>query len=386
MAPKSIFYAWQTDCDVNLNRNFIEDCLRRAIKKLNRENLSDLVIDRDTKNVPGMPDIGLTILEKITKSSVVVADLSIINPAVVRRVDERPVSNPNALFELGCAIGKLGTTAVVGIINSARGNVEDLPFDLRSKRLLIYKLEAGDDKTEVRTMLVGDLANAIRGCLGDTEEAQIQQNSSIHDALVEIQLFGTEIDEWYGIRNLPKVIQDHSVSVREVGVLVQKSGYSDGILGMVNWLTRNMESASTLQLTEENWPAIKSHVASAGHNAELILRLINYKYEQASHDQSVAWVVAMPALIDQWLANVESETLRVTDLDRLSHKLRRMAFNSLLPQHPKFGAGLSEISLDFRRHFLHLAKNEQTPNEAMDHFRDIRARLSQLIANYSPLP
>jgi hypothetical protein len=101
MASRNIFYSWQTDSDERFNRYFIEDCLKRAIRKLNREDLSDLVIDRDTKNIPGMPDIGHTILEKIAKSAVVVADLTLINPAAVRRPDERPVSNPNVLFELG---------------------------------------------------------------------------------------------------------------------------------------------------------------------------------------------------------------------------------------------------------------------------------------------
>jgi len=115
VAQRNIFYSWQSDTDKNLNRYFIEDCLKRAIKKLKQEDLFDLVIDRDTKNVPGMPDIGHTILEKITKSAVVVADLTFINPAAVRRSDERPVSNPNVLFELGYALGALSANAMIGV-------------------------------------------------------------------------------------------------------------------------------------------------------------------------------------------------------------------------------------------------------------------------------
>ena len=41
MAPRSIFYSWQTDSSHRFNRYFIEDCLKRAIKQLNREDLSD---------------------------------------------------------------------------------------------------------------------------------------------------------------------------------------------------------------------------------------------------------------------------------------------------------------------------------------------------------
>jgi hypothetical protein len=142
MAARNVFYSWQTDSDKRFNRNFIEDCLKRAIRKLNREDLSDLVIDRDTKNVPGMPDIGHTILEKIAASAVVVADLTLINPATVRRPDERPVSNPNVLFELGYAFGKLGPKVMVGVFNETSGEIDELPFDVRPKRLLPYRLGA----------------------------------------------------------------------------------------------------------------------------------------------------------------------------------------------------------------------------------------------------
>lgn len=173
---QNIFYSWQTDTNESLNRYFIEDCLKRAIKKLNREDLSDLVIDRDTKNVPGMPDIGHTILEKITKSTVVVADLTIINPSSVRRPQERPVSNPNVLFELGYAFGTLGPKAMVGVFNTTSGKIEELPFDLRPKRLMTYRLAVGDDKVGVRMKLVNDLTDAIRQCLGDTEDDQIRRS------------------------------------------------------------------------------------------------------------------------------------------------------------------------------------------------------------------
>jgi hypothetical protein len=42
MASRNVFYSWQTDSDESFNRYFIEDCVKRAIRKLNREDLSDL--------------------------------------------------------------------------------------------------------------------------------------------------------------------------------------------------------------------------------------------------------------------------------------------------------------------------------------------------------
>jgi len=179
VATRNVFYSWQSDSEVRFNRYFIEDCLKRAIKKLNRTDLSELVIDRDTKNVAGMPDIGQTILEKIKKSWVVVADLSIINPAAVRRNDERPVSNPNVLFELGYAFGVLGSPAMVGVFNTTSGVVEDLPFDLRPKRTMTYHLGEGDDKPKVRAKLVDDFAESIKLALGESEVDQIRWNSRV---------------------------------------------------------------------------------------------------------------------------------------------------------------------------------------------------------------
>jgi len=231
MAPRNVFYAWQTDSDECCNRYFIEDCLKRAIRTLNRGDLSDLVIDRDTKNVPGMPDIGHTILEKIAKSVVVVADLTLINPTAVRRPDERPVSNPNVLFELGDAFGTLGPQAMVGVFNTTSGEIEELPFDLRPKRLMTYRLAAGDNKAEVRTKLVDALAAAIKQCLGDTEDEQIRRNSRIHRVLSELWLFGTAIEEWYGIKNLPEIIQNRLTEARELPDLMSRNSYSDDALG-----------------------------------------------------------------------------------------------------------------------------------------------------------
>src|SRR5690349_21804015 len=115
MVKRSIFYSWEDDHDGKLNRYFIQDCVERSVKLLNREDeLDELVVDRDTKNVAGMPDIGRTVLEKIEKAAVVIADLTIINASHLRRPKERPVSNPNVLFELGYAFGKLGEGRLVG--------------------------------------------------------------------------------------------------------------------------------------------------------------------------------------------------------------------------------------------------------------------------------
>jgi len=79
----NIFYSWQSDISPKLNRNFIEDALKKAIKKLGQditiqEALRDekLKFDKDTKDVPGIPPIVDVILEKITTCGVFIPDLT----------------------------------------------------------------------------------------------------------------------------------------------------------------------------------------------------------------------------------------------------------------------------------------------------------------------
>jgi hypothetical protein len=382
MSQQNIFYSWQTDSDKRLNRYFIEDCLKQAIRKLNREDLSNLVIDRDTKNVSGMPDIGNTILEKITKSAVVVADLTLINPAAVRRPDERPVANPNVLFELGFAFGVLGSKTIIGVINTSFGEIEELPFDLRPKRLMTYRLTPDDDKAGVREKLVDALASAIMQCLGDTEDEQIRRNSRIHEVLSELWLFGTEIGDWYEIENLRKVIQNNLTIGQELPSLMVQSNYSNAVLNLTSHLISNLESAAILALNEENWPVIKQLIASAGNDASLIHGLLKYKTSQMYHDDLVRRIAAMPAELDEHIEGLQTGQLRRLDLEDLAYELRKLAFKSLAPQHPQFAIGLKEISLDFRQHVLRWAKNTPRKDEAISAVQDIRKRLGQLIDKY----
>ncbi|MCB9078558.1 MAG: hypothetical protein H6631_13240 [Anaerolineaceae bacterium] len=382
MNQQNIFYSWQTDTNESLNRYFIEDCLKRAIKKLNREDLSDLVIDRDTKNVPGMPDIGHTILEKITKSTVVVADLTIINPSSVRRPQERPVSNPNVLFELGYAFGTLGPKAMVGVFNTTSGKIEELPFDLRPKRLMTYRLAVGDDKVGVRMKLVNDLTDAIRQCLGDTEDDQIRRISRIYGVLSELWLFGTEIDEWYGIKSLLEVIQRQLAAAQELPALMVKSSFSDDALGRVNYIIGSLESAATIVLNEENWPKIKDHISSAANTINIILHFQRIKIDPSYHDELVRRTAAIPAELDEYLENLQNGELHRLDLEKLAHELRLIAFKPLVPQHPHFTVELKEISLDFRLNILRWAKNTPKNVEAIEVVKDIRGRLAQLISKY----
>src|SRR6266478_5057214 len=133
----TVFYSWQSDLPNATNRGLILDALERAAKKIRTDDAVTVepVLDRDTQNVPGAPDIAHTIFEKIEKAAAFVADVSIINQGL-----GRPTPNPNVLIELGYALKTLRNARTILVANTANGPVESLPFDLRTKRVLTYHL------------------------------------------------------------------------------------------------------------------------------------------------------------------------------------------------------------------------------------------------------
>ncbi len=179
----TVFYSWQSDLPNATNRGFIQEVLERAVKTIRGDDslAVDPVLDRDTQNVPGAPDIAHTIFQKIEKAAAFVADVSIINPGL-----GRPTPNPNVLIEAGYALKTLGAPRTVLVANTANGPVESLPFDLRAKRVLTYHLPAGaTDKPEQRKGLQGALEFALRAILADARLPQFPAPPSAADKAVE---------------------------------------------------------------------------------------------------------------------------------------------------------------------------------------------------------
>lgn len=162
-----VFYSWQSDLDSKYNRNFIKDCLERAIKKINKDlDLEEAVrLDQDTKDVAGSPDIANTIYAKIRESDVFVGDVSFIG----KTASEKHCSNPNVLIELGYALSSLTDICIINLMNTSYGAPDgNLPFDLAHKRWPItYSLcdENVADKPRVRNALVDQLEKAIKPIL-----------------------------------------------------------------------------------------------------------------------------------------------------------------------------------------------------------------------------
>jgi hypothetical protein len=162
-----VFYSWQSDLENKYNRNFIKDCLERAINNINKDlDLEEAVrLDQDTKDVTGSPDIANTIYAKIRKSDVFVGDVSFIG----KTESGKHCSNPNVLIELGYALSSLKDICIINLMNEAYGSPSgNLPFDLVHKRWPItYNLSEANsrEKANIRSTLVGNLENAIKPIL-----------------------------------------------------------------------------------------------------------------------------------------------------------------------------------------------------------------------------
>lgn len=152
---RTIFYSWQNDLDSKTHRYFIEKCLKKALADLEKDAAIYMSYDRDTKGINGSPDITATIFDKIDKCVLFVCDISIVNS----NADGRKVPNPNVLVELGYAASKLGWDRIICLFDGNTGNIEDLPFDLRQKRVTPFYPDRKNELSRVSKILGVNIAD-----------------------------------------------------------------------------------------------------------------------------------------------------------------------------------------------------------------------------------
>lgn len=196
-----VFYSWQSDLPSRGNRGLINDALERAIRSIAADDDAALepVLDRDTANLDGAPDIVHSILAKISAADVFVADVSIVNAG-----SSRPSPNPNVLIELGYAAAELGWENVILIQNTAFGGPDLLPFDLRGRRVITYSLDAETVPAETRGLLQGRLEGALRSTLSPSAASGLPS--------------GRDAKLWWGVwSNRIGEFLEQTLFVREVG-------------------------------------------------------------------------------------------------------------------------------------------------------------------------
>src|SRR5436853_856022 len=122
-----VFWSWQDDLDKTHNKHFIHDCLKKAVKQIskNRNSVIIPVVDRDTKNKTGSPNIVSTVFSKIKDCQAFVADISIVADIPnIADGERRSFPNPNVLIELGYAWNSVGEAHVLLVVNKAFAEVE----------------------------------------------------------------------------------------------------------------------------------------------------------------------------------------------------------------------------------------------------------------------
>jgi hypothetical protein len=193
-----IFYSWQSDQPNRTNRRLILSALEGAAKDIQSDDsiAVEPVVDRDTFGEPGSPDIAATILRKIDGATAFVCDVSI----VCRPVNGRPCPNPNVLIELGYGLKSIGTERLVLVFNTAYGEVSELPFDLRFKRVMTYQMPQDGEPNQIRKELRRRLKDALHVIFMHIEEttdgeAKSAYLSSLNQVLTKIILFGEESRE-----------------------------------------------------------------------------------------------------------------------------------------------------------------------------------------------
>ena len=178
----TIFYSWQSD--LRETRSVIEWALQGAVRNLNRRHKLEEArrVDQDTAGIAGWPDIASTILRKIEECEVFVADLTPINgPEYYSRL----TPNPNVMLELGYALATgMGRTRIICIVNEAylpKGDLKELPFDVRGSRPIVFRLEDAEtrgaergredpERSAARRDLAGKLERAVRASLDAVAE------------------------------------------------------------------------------------------------------------------------------------------------------------------------------------------------------------------------
>lgn len=172
-----IFYSWQSDLPGNNNRNLIQSSIEKAVKNLNKKAIA-ISADRDTAGKLGTPDIVETIFNKIDEADIFIADISIIN----KDSSAKKTPNPNVLLELGYAAKAMGWDRIICIINSDYGIHEELPFDLRTRRIYSYSpsnSEKSGIKSEISRIIEKTVEALISNEMLPKQSFEVQENKAL---------------------------------------------------------------------------------------------------------------------------------------------------------------------------------------------------------------
>ena len=178
-----VFYCWQDQLEKKIHRFLIRDALNAAIAAV-QDTLPDgldctITSDSDTANRAGSVAIFDTILEKICKSTIVIAD---VTPVLKIKKQKLYFPNPNVMMEIGYAAKTLGWSKVNCVYNDADCTPEHLPFDIRHRRLTGYTCKDAASKNEALKKLTGTLVAVITAAIQEIDRGDFNESLSSRDA------------------------------------------------------------------------------------------------------------------------------------------------------------------------------------------------------------
>lgn len=245
---KNIFYSWQSDLPNNINRGFIESSIQAAIQQLSKEDIHlEIAIDRDTSGVPGTPDITNEIFDKISDSHIFIADISFIDA----KNEKRRFCNPNVLIELGYAAKVIGWDSIICVFNSQFGTVEELPFDLRHRRPLQYKISNPEDKSKDRESLKKQFAEAITAILNKQthrdaiiEYIKLQLDNEILSIGNHVKKILYGYDKYFELNDFMRILDLTKYEIKNVFEKTEFLGFQiikdwDGYIGNLKKIIEN---------------------------------------------------------------------------------------------------------------------------------------------------
>lgn len=225
---KRIFYSWQSDLPNNTNRGFINNAIDKAINEITSDDSFLLIpfLDRDTAGLTGSPDISASIFEKIDNSSVFICDVSIING---QDNNSRLTPNPNVLIELGYAISKLNWNKIILVLNEEYGSVESLPFDLRGRKVLTYKISSDSnnkaaERKKVSAILKHGISEILQGLIGNETE-KTKENIIAKNQNQDSQITQHAKSKLSAIKSISYVSQKNEAAIAGAGKYIKMNRY-----------------------------------------------------------------------------------------------------------------------------------------------------------------
>ncbi len=169
MADFTIFYSWQMDAPLAINKDFIHKALDEAVKELDNqfdiEEADRMTVEQGMKGVPGSPEVATMMFEKIGEAAIFLGDVSLVGAVRRDRKLLKRVPNPNVSIEEGFAAGVIGWERVICVSNEHFGKNEEQAFDQRNRRFPIsYRLApdaSEEEKVKVSKGLTKTLVKAI---------------------------------------------------------------------------------------------------------------------------------------------------------------------------------------------------------------------------------